>query len=592
MRATLAAMRHRGPHAQAHTTHELPGGRVAQLLHARLSIIDLREVAHQPMRHGAHTLAFNGELYNYRELAEANDWDLSTSSDTEVFLRLLADRGVEALDDAEGMWALAWVDGETGTVTLARDRFAEKPLYVYEAHGGFYFASEIKCLATLSGERLEIDRERLQHYLVYGYRPLHRTQSQTSFFRGVRDVAPGSLLRIGADGAVSTPRYWSPTSEPDEAMSREEAVAAVRDAVIRSVELRLRSDVPVAFLMSSGVDSNAMIACASRIHGQSVRAFTIVNDDPRYDEFEVTERSARELGVDLVPVRLETNDFLDRLDGLVRHHDAPVYTISSYAQWLLMRAVASDGFTVAISGTGGDELFSGYYHHYNAYLAEMRGDDSAYAAALAAWKQWVAPIVRNPILADPEVYEKDPFESRNLYLGCEEFASWMCTSRPAAMIEVKYTPSRLRNRMLNELFHEAIPQILHEEDLNAMRHSIENRSPMLDRTLFETCQSIPDRHLMRDGYGKSVLRDAMRGIVPDLVLDERRKVGFNAPIHALLDHRDAAVRDRVLSESPIFDIVRRDSIAAILDEDELPNSRSKFLFSFLSARAFMDAFDA
>jgi asparagine synthase (glutamine-hydrolysing) len=144
--------------------------------------------------------------------------------------------------------------------------------------------------------------------------------------------------------------------------------------------------------------------------------------------------------------------------------------------------------------------------------------------------------------------------------------------------------------MLNEIFHEATPVILHEDDLNAMYYSIENRSPFLDRELFEFCQSIPSEHLIRDGFAKVVLRDAMRGTVPDCVLNSSRKVGFNAPIRSLLDTNDSATRAAILDDSPIFEHVRRDAIEYVMSMPEMANSESesKFLFNFLSAKLFFE----
>jgi asparagine synthase (glutamine-hydrolysing) len=142
--------------------------------------------------------------------------------------------------------------------------------------------------------------------------------------------------------------------------------------------------------------------------------------------------------------------------------------------------------------------------------------------------------------------------------------------------------------MLNELFHEATPVILHEDDANAMYYSIENRSPFLDRDLFEYCYKLPTKHLIRDGYAKIVLRDAMRGIVPDCVLNNPRKVGFNAPIFSFLDIHDPDVKAQLLDVSPIFDVVHRESIELILGQSDLPNSESKFLFNFLAAKMFLE----
>jgi asparagine synthase (glutamine-hydrolysing) len=148
--------------------------------------------------------------------------------------------------------------------------------------------------------------------------------------------------------------------------------------------------------------------------------------------------------------------------------------------------------------------------------------------------------------------------------------------------------SVLKNRMLNEIFHEATPLILHEDDMNAMYYSIENRSPFLDRELFEFCNRIPTKHMIQGGAAKSVLRESMRGIAPDPVLDSVRKIGFNVPINDLLDLEDAATRDELLADSPIYEHVKHDMIKDLIDNRHMPNSKSKFLFSFVSSKIFCE----
>ena len=148
----------------------------------------------------------------------------------------------------------------------------------------------------------------------------------------------------------------------------------------------------------------------------------------------------------------------------------------------------------------------------------------------------------------------------------------------------------MRNRMANELRNESVPVILHEDDLNAMYFSVENRSPFLDTALFDWCQAVPTRHLVRRGLAKSVLRECVRGLVPDSILDNPRKVGFNAPVLDYLDVADPAVCAELLADSPIFEIVRKDRIRALLDNDNLPNSQSKFLFNFVNAKIFLEEF--
>jgi asparagine synthase (glutamine-hydrolysing) len=430
--------------------------------------------------------------------------------------------------------------------------------------------------------------DQVRRFLVNGYKSLYK--SGETFFEGLDQLAPGRLLTLDADGE-RTRTYWEPPAPSAADMEFEEAVSGVRQRLIRSVELRLRADVPLAFCMSGGVDSVSLISVARRELGHDVHGFTIVNQDSRYDEREMVGIAVGELGVRHTEVRLDTTGFLPRMRELVRLHDSPVATISYFVQWLLMAAIHEHGYRVSVSGTAADELFSGYYDHHLAYLREVRQDPVLFERSRSAWEEHVRPLVRNPYLRDAELFVRHPEFREHIYLDAPEFAGWLANGAaagPEPFAEHAFTQDLLRNRMLNELFAEAVPVILHEDDLNAMSFSIENRSPFLDRELFEFSLSIPTRHLVRDGRAKAVLREAMRGVAPAPLLENRRKVGFNAPIGALLDVRDPQVRSDLLGDSPIWDVVQRVRVAALLDQDELPNSRSKFLFSVLACKIFLE----
>jgi asparagine synthase (glutamine-hydrolysing) len=296
----------------------------------------------------------------------------------------------------------------------------------------------------------------------------------------------------------------------------------------------------------------------------------------------------RRLDIRHTAIPLDTAGFLPRLRGLVRHHDAPVYTITYFVQWLLMQSIHEHGYRVSVSGTAADELFSGYYDHHLAYLREVAGEPELAVASRAAWTEHVQPIVRNPYLRDADLFVRDPSFRGHIYLGAEEFATYLTEPFSNGFTERDFTSNVLRNRMLNELFAEAVPVILHEDDLNAMYYSIENRSPFLDRALFEHSLSVPTRHLVQDGKAKAVLREAMRGIAPDLALDNRRKVGFNAPIESLLDADDPAVHKELLADSPVFEHIRREKVQELLKKRDLPNSESKMLFNILNAKLFLE----
>ncbi|NDV27165.1 asparagine synthase (glutamine-hydrolyzing) [Desulfovibrio sp. JC010] len=586
----LELMDRRGPDGTGIYTHSYAQDRNVCLLHSRLSIIDLDERAAQPFKIGNEVITYNGELYNYKELAAELEKDgvaFRTESDTEVMLARLSRHGLEAIDSCEGMWAFAKYSEQSGELVLCRDRFGEKPLYIYEDARGLYFASEVKFLSALSGVKFTANAEHIQRFLVNGYKSIYK--GNHGFYEGVEELKPAQLLKIDSKGTKETRPYWTPEFCPDESMSYEEAVATTREKLIESVKLRLRADVPLAFCMSGGVDSNSLISIAKKELDYDVHGFTIVSSDERYAEAELVKEVIKELGVKHTAIPLNTSGFLERMRKLVSYHDAPIYTISYYVHELLMDAIADNGYKVSISGTAADEIFSGYYDHYSLHMAEMHKQDGGlYETSLSDWNEHIKPIVRNPFLQDPQVFVKNPGERGHIYLNYEIFEEFLQQHFHEEFSEQRYCGDTMRSRMLNELCQEIVPVILHEDDMNAMYHSIENRSPFLDRNLVDFCNTIPTRHLIRDGYNKKVLRDAMKGIVPDSIIECRRKVGFNASILELLDVKDKAVREQLLDDSPIFEIVKRDKIEALLGETSMSNSFSKFLFSFLSCKMFLE----
>lgn len=564
-----------------------PCGDQLYFLHTRLSIIDLDSRADQPFHDEKKWLIYNGELYNYLELRQGS---YRTRSDTEVLARHLRLEGEDALDRFEGMWAFALYDEADGTLTLSRDRFGEKPLYLFEDETGLYFASELKVIAALRGP-LSPNINHVLRYMVNGYKSLYKTRE--TFFEGVSELEPGTCLRIDLERKATSRRYWSPSYRPDETLSYEDAVAGARRELIRAVGQRLRADVPLAFCMSGGVDSNALIAIAKKEFDFDVHGFTIRSADERYDEHEIVLSVVKELNLRHTMIMADTNDFLPRLRALVRRHDAPVATITYYAHWLIEQSVAAHGYKISLSGTGADELFSGYYDHHLAYLYDIHEDRRLFETSLRAWEKEIKPYVRNPFLSDPYLFIKDRTFRGHIFLDSEKFAGYLTRPWSEPFREELYCgESLLRNRMLNELRHESVPVILREDDLNAMSFSIENRSPFLDRGLCDFCFTVPTRHLVRNGVAKAILRDAMKGIVPKPVLRSSRKVGFNLPIRACLDADNPDIRNEILAPSPIYDHVRRDMIEALLKRRDLPNSESKFLFYFLNAKCFLEEFAA
>jgi len=587
IRATLGRLNHRGPDAAGHVSRAV-GGYQAHLLHTRLAIIDLDERANQPFVRDDVVLAFNGEIYNYLEIARelsAMGVALTTRSDTEVLLEAYRHWGLGALDRLEGMWAFALLDIARGELILCRDRFGEKPLFVRRIGDTTFFGSEPKAIESLSERPLDVNVGQVGRYLVNGFRSLFKTAE--TFFADLEEIPPATARIIKANGTTEQLTYWKLTHAPVQ-MTAADAVSGVRERLEASVNLRMRADVPLAFCLSGGIDSTALVSLAAQRAKAPISTFSVIDGDERYDESANIAQTVDALGCDHVAVRTSTEGFFDRMTMLVRHNDAPVPTISYYVHSFLSEAISKSGFRVAVSGTGADELFTGYYDHYSLWLAD-RADKPGAEARLAEWKQSYGRWVNNPLLQDPLLFRDQPGFRAHLFQNRTLFNNYMVEPVDEDFAEVQYCENNLRNRMLNELSHEIVPVILRADDTNSMHWSVENRSPFLDRELAEFANRIPNELLIRGGLPKWPLRAAVEGIVPEAVRADTRKRGFNASIDSLVDRSDPVTRDHLLADGPIFDLVRRDAIEDFLSADLTDNSFSKFLFYFVSAKLFLES---
>jgi asparagine synthase (glutamine-hydrolysing) len=587
---TLNNLHHRGPDFKGQYYNRDDSSNNIYLLHARLNIIDIDQRSNQPFCIGPFVLIFNGEIYNYLEikaLLKNEGVSFETSGDTEVLAKALIHWGINsALDKLEGMWAFAFYNKNSGELYLCRDRFGEKPLYFTHQNDGVCFSSETKSLFELLNRKLEVNFEQIYRYLINGYKSIYK-QNHT-FYKEVQEVKKGHWIKINKGIELITESYWNPNTKVDETLNYSDSVKKVKEELLRSVSIRLRSDVPIAFCMSGGVDSNALISIAAREKGYDVHGFTIVNSDERYDEIDLVKKVVSDLGISHTSVELEKNNFLEDLKTLIIAHDSPVYTISYFLHWKLMKAISQKGYKVSISGTGADELFTGYYDHGNQFLESIYNKNELFEKELAGWEKNHLPYVRNKYLSDPYLYIKNSKFREHIYDDSKIFSKFLNKQWSEDFTETNYGLSLLRNRMLNELFCEIVPVILHEDDLNAMYFSIENRSPFLDRRLFEAAYSIPEKHLIQDGIKKSVLRDAVRSIVPQEIINNPKKVGFNAPIEDLLDINDPDVREYVLDNTQIFDLINKSKVEKLLKKKVLLNSESKFMFNFLNVKLFLD----
>lgn len=586
IRETLELMNRRGPDNQSFVSFRA-GDLSIVLLHSRLSIIDLDPRSNQPFTIGDYTVIFNGEIYNYLELrAELKKEGIAfrTDSDTEVLLRYYMRYGQDCVQHFEGMWSFAVYNGRDNTLFLSRDRFAEKPLYYMDKGEGICFGSEIKYIKSLSHTRPALNERQVLRYLVNGYKSLYKHGE--TFFRDVQELPYASSMVISSSLQTKVSRYWHPEFN-EQRMSCDEAIEGARYYFMESMKLRLRADVPLAFCLSGGVDSSAIASVAAKKFNYDVSTFSIIDADERYNENENIDATIKDLGCTHTKIHLSHTDTLERLKRLIAYHDAPVATISYLIHSMLSEKIADHGYRVACSGTAADELFTGYYDHYNLHLYEMR-NHPGYKQYLEDWTGHVKPVVRNPYLKNPELFFGNRQFRDHIYLNNDLFAECLSVDFNEPFTEANFCDSLLKNRMLNELFHESIPVILHEDDLNSMFYSIENRSPYLDSRLFTFAYSIPAEYLIVNGYNKFILRQSMEGILNDKVRLDRKKIGFNASLRSVLDFSDKNNRAYLLDGNGDVPVIAPDKIAPLLDMNPLPNSYSKFLFNVINIKIFYE----
>ena len=584
---TLKLMRNRGPNEQRFSTFEQPNFGVV-LLHSRLSILDLDPRSHQPFVIGNYHLIFNGEIYNYvevREKLQKQGVEFTTSSDTEVLLRSYIAYGEKCVDHFEGMWSFCIFDADKQQLFLSRDRFAEKPLYYIKEDDGIWFASETKFLKSLRNKDLQVNTRQALRYLINGYKSLYKTSD--TFFHEVQELSYATNMTVDCEFNVETKQYWHPKYNPQQEMTLQEAIDGTRERLLHSMEIRLRSDVPVAFCLSGGVDSATLASIAAKELSQDIATFSIIDSDERYNEYDLIKATVDDTKANAHFIHISRDNFLPKLEELIKYHDAPVATITYYIHSLLSETISQNGYKVVFSGTAADELFTGYYDHYLLHLYEMR-DHPQFERYVEEWRTHVSGFVRNPHLRNSHLFIENPQMRDHVYFKSDEFASYLHEQFTEEFCEMEYSSSLLRKRMMNELFHEATRVILHEDDLNSMKYSIENRSPYLDKNLFEFAYTIPPQHLINDGFNKYILREAGAGILNDSVRLERKKRGFNAAIASLVDFQDPQTREFLLDKNAIvFDIIKREKIVELFSMSPIPNSYSKFLFNFINLRIFL-----
>ena len=548
----------------------------------RLSIIDVGG-GHQPLTNedGSLVLVANGEIYNFRELrAElvAQGHRFKTGSDCETLLHLYERDGDAFLDRVNGMFAFALWDATRRRLLLGRDRLGIKPLYLREIGGRLWFASEAKALLVTDHAAPVLDASALRAYLTLGYVP-----APQSMFLGIRKPPPASVT-VAERGRIAERIYWRLPAEVDPTRSESDWIDAVRERLEASVAMQMVSDVPIGAFLSGGVDSSAVVGFMARHTDQPVRTYAIGFDggaaEAYYDELPHARRIAQRFGTEHHEIVVRP-DVVALLPKLLWHLDEPVAD-TAFVTTYLVSEFARREVTVILSGVGGDELFGGYRRylggHYRARLDRVPGPLRRAAIALAGRlpADRHSPVLNAMRLARGFLESAAlPFEERyRSYVGVfpdaavESLLHAPATDEhdPLARALAQASSEDELNRMLAVDAATQLPDdLLMLTDRMSMAVSLECRVPLLDHELCELAARIPERVKLRDGRLKHVMKEALVGLLPDDILD-RKKRGFGAPMGAWLKRDLAPVLRETLSPEALDrrGLFRSDAVKALI----------------------------
>lgn len=542
----LDAMAHRGPDARGSRSLQVQGTHV-WLGQTRLAIIDLSPGGEQPMSFAVerYWIVFNGEIYNYRELRrelESRGIAFRTASDTEVLLAAWATWGEAALPRLRGMFAFAVLDTRTGVLFCARDAFGIKPFYFGSSGGSWAFASEPSIVSNLLGTKREANEQRLFEYLTFGA----GDRVDSTAFAGVSSLPPGHVMRVTcADGVLrtTTTRWWNASLE-ERRVPHALAVERVREMFLDNIRLHLRSDVPLAVALSGGIDSSGVTCGVRRAVGDAeLHTFSYVSAEKAQSEAQWVDSVNAHVGAIPHRVFIGQQDLARDIDDLIRALGEPFGSTSIYAQYRIFEAVKEQGFTVMLDGQGADELFGGYLGYPDFRLLSLlrRGDPMGIYAFL---RDWGGEPERSRTGALRGMAQAMTGEAVRRLVGARfearQLPSWInrayvqdqglrARALPRATTDWKRGRD-LSSRLYQAMTHGELATLLRHGDRNSMRWSVESRTPYLTTDLAEYTLSLPESYLVSpQGTTKSILREALDGLVPRDVLERRDKLGFATP---------------------------------------------------------------
>ncbi len=552
-----ACMQHRGPDAGGHYFDAATG---LGLGHRRLSILDLSEAGNQPFysASGRYVMIYNGEVYNFREIASKYKIRTRTSSDTEVIIESFASHGIDAIRELNGMFSIVIWDKQDQRLWLFRDRVGIKPLYYHYREGMFGFSSELKSLFTLPIPK-EINTQSVINFLHLGYIP-----GEETIYTSCRKLKPGHYASIDANGLVVAPWWRLEEKLKPAVISDEKQAFDELDSLVRSsVEYCMIADVPVGIFLSGGVDSSLVAATAQSVSSLPVKTFSIAFEEAKFNESKYARQVADHIGSNHHEFTVTEKSAVDLVNGLLDVYDEP-YADSSAIPTMMVSKLARQEVTVALSGDGGDELFMGYGFYYWARRLQHP----------------MTRLLRSPLAASLKMSGKDRlvrgagmfeypadarkshiFSQEQYYFTEKEIDALVKTKGRVRMDQTVQSPRRLswaEEQSFFDIKNYLPEELLVKTDRASMKHSLEVRVPLLDHRLVEFAINLDENLKLRKNTGKYLLKEVLYKYVPRQIFD-RPKWGFAVPLSGWLKNDlrylfDKYLNDQVVEECGLVEV--------------------------------------
>ncbi|GAB1268522.1 asparagine synthase (glutamine-hydrolyzing) [Aurantivibrio infirmus] len=515
--------------------------------HRRLSIIDLTDSGKQPMQSscGRYVLVYNGEIYNFCDIREdlvKQGCRFKGKSDSEVVLNALIHYGIDAISKFNGMFAFAFWDNFKKKLYLGRDRFGIKPLYYASVDGSLVFGSEIKAINKFEKSRLDLNINSLSEFMWFG-----NALGENTFYNGIVKLRPGHHLLFDKSG-LQIQKYWAIENVPVNPVPLDQAISQVSNLFASSIKSHLIADVPVSVFLSGGIDSSAITAYASEYYEGVLDTYSVGFDFHKGgNEFENARLVSKMFGTNHHEIEIGANNLADDLTVLSIYHDEPFSDAANIPLYLLTKQLKGDQ-KVVLQGDGGDEIFAGYRrynllsHHFFWMMLSKIGLEFSFLYRKTKYFERVYRILnalsqRDPALRmaflltfeSPHNLPTDVLSQnvKNKLANYDPFSEYRFADGIFSHLDTV-------EKMLRTDCTILLPNTyLEKVDKSTMANSIEVRVPFLDKDLSEFVIGLPSNYKVRNSQKKWLLRKSLRGVVPDSILDAKKK-GFGVPFSAWL----------------------------------------------------------